>query len=214
MNRTASTVGAPSARGGQCRSRKSRPWTRCCTLSGNRTGWRLRRPTETTRTGWQTCVASCLLRISRTHREDRHRRRRFTTWEFGPIGTFDYLQPSAGLARHISATWARPPGRREITGMILEHHKILRYRARTAFLGGAISASGLGGCFKRAGDVWIIANAPPRDLRRLAKRRLPQAARPVRTHAIANTSLESAADDAAVSVIAVHTVKEPSSGHT
>ena len=43
-------------------------------------------------------------------------------------GTFDYLQPSVELARDHLANSDREEWTPEITAMILEHHKISRYR--------------------------------------------------------------------------------------
>jgi len=42
--------------------------------------------------------------------------------------TFDYLQPSASLATAYLSDLGKTSWRQEITEMILEHHKILRYR--------------------------------------------------------------------------------------
>ena len=42
--------------------------------------------------------------------------------------TFDYLQPSAGLATAYLSDVGKASWTHEITGMVLEHHKILRYR--------------------------------------------------------------------------------------
>ena len=42
--------------------------------------------------------------------------------------TFDYLQPSAGLATAYLNDVGKTSWTHEITGMVLEHHKILRYR--------------------------------------------------------------------------------------
>lgn len=49
-------------------------------------------------------------------------------------GTFDYLQPSIRLASSYLAGSRKLEWTPEITAMILEHHKILRYRGDPAWL--------------------------------------------------------------------------------
>jgi hypothetical protein len=49
-------------------------------------------------------------------------------------GTFDYLQPSIRLASSYLARSGKPEWTPEITAMILEHHKISRYRGDPSWL--------------------------------------------------------------------------------
>ena len=49
-------------------------------------------------------------------------------------GTFDYLQPSVMLAASHLAVSGRSAWIPEVTAMILEHHKVFRYRGEAAWL--------------------------------------------------------------------------------
>jgi hypothetical protein len=49
-------------------------------------------------------------------------------------GTFDYLQPSVSLATNYLARSGRAQWTPEISAMILEHHKISRYRGHATWL--------------------------------------------------------------------------------
>jgi hypothetical protein len=49
-------------------------------------------------------------------------------------GTFDYLQPSASLARAYLADAGKAEWEPEITEMIFQHHKITRYRSNPEWL--------------------------------------------------------------------------------
>ena len=67
--------------------------------------------------------------------------------------TFDYLQPSVRLAQvgsHLRAEAAWTP---EITEMILEHHKVTRYRDQPGLAGRAIPALGLDRRYARRADL-------------------------------------------------------------
>ena len=49
-------------------------------------------------------------------------------------GTFDYLDPSAGLARQHLSRSGREEWTEEITAMICEHHKLSKYRGDSRWL--------------------------------------------------------------------------------
>ena len=88
-------------------------------------------------------------------------------------GTFDYLAPSAARAEAYLAASGRADDVREVTDMIVWHHRLRSCSASGGARGGSVPSCRSRGREPRPRPVRIAADAGCRDSRRVPERRFP-----------------------------------------
>ena len=113
-------------------------------------------------------------------------------------GTFDYLPPSIRLATAYLLRTGRNEWTPEIAAMILEHHKISRYRGDSGALVESFPAGGLDRRLTRPAPFRASAIGRQFRLLGVAERRLSSATPSALARTRAHESTDAASDDPAV----------------